>query len=68
MGAVTAAPLPGFLMVVPVRAIASPCTNVCRIGADQLCEGCRRTTDEIARWTSMTPRERAAVMADLAGR
>ncbi|MBN8808720.1 MAG: DUF1289 domain-containing protein [Sphingomonas sp.] len=60
--------LPDFITVVPVQAIASPCINVCRIGRDRLCEGCRRTTAEIARWTSMTPAERDAVMAELPGR
>lgn len=60
--------LPDFISIVPTQKIVSPCINVCEIGEDQLCEGCRRTTDEIARWTSMTPTERDAVMADLAVR
>ena len=60
--------LPDFITLVPVEAIASPCDNVCRIGSDRLFEGCRRTVDEVARWTSMTPAERDAVMAALPGR
>lgn len=68
MGAVTAPPLPDFITIVPARPIATPCINVCRVGADGLCAGCRRTADEIARWTSMTPAERDAVMAELARR
>lgn len=51
--------------IVPVVAIESPCVNICRVGADGLCEGCRRTTAEIARWSSGTPDWRASVMAAL---
>ncbi|MEZ5499288.1 MAG: DUF1289 domain-containing protein [Steroidobacteraceae bacterium] len=32
----------------------SPCVNVCVIGQDGYCNGCRRTLEEIARWASMT--------------
>lgn len=53
--------------VTPVR-VASPCVNVCRIDARGLCEGCARTLDEIARWTSMTAAERDRVMRELPGR
>ena len=35
----------------------SPCIGVCRLGADGYCEGCRRSGDEIARWSEMTPEE-----------
>ena len=61
-------PPPDFISIVPAHKIVSPCVNVCEIGPDELCEGCRRTVDEIARWTSMTSAERDAVMAELAGR
>lgn len=60
--------LPDFISVVPVESIASPCVNICRIGQDRLCEGCRRTMQEVARWTSMTPAERDRVMAELPAR
>lgn len=53
--------------VAPVR-IASPCVNICRIDARGRCEGCARTLDEIARWTSMTEMEREQVTGELAGR
>lgn len=52
MGAVDVSELPDVIIDAPVQAIASPCVNICRIGADRLCEGCRRTIDEIGRWTS----------------
>ncbi|MES2753771.1 MAG: DUF1289 domain-containing protein [Pseudomonadota bacterium] len=51
----------------PVEPIASPCVNICSIDGDY-CEGCRRTLDEIARWTTMTPAERERVMAELPAR
>ena len=60
--------LPDFISIVPVEKIDSPCVNVCKITRNRQCEGCRRTINEIARWTSMTPAERDAVMAALPGR
>ena len=60
--------LPDFIRVVPVEPIVSPCVNICRIGKDRLCEGCRRTVQEVARWTSMTSAERDRVMAELSSR
>jgi predicted Fe-S protein YdhL (DUF1289 family) len=49
--------------------IASPCTKVCVMDAEgRYCLGCRRTLDEIARWTEMTDEERARVIEELPGR
>jgi predicted Fe-S protein YdhL (DUF1289 family) len=31
----------------------TPCTGVCRLDTRGLCEGCLRTGDEIARWSTM---------------
>jgi hypothetical protein len=60
--------LPDFISIVPVERIDTPCVNVCRIGKNRQCEGCRRTIDEIANWRAMTPAQRDAVMADLPSR
>jgi uncharacterized protein len=50
-------------------AIASPCTKVCTIDPrSQLCHGCGRTLDEIARWMSFGEGERARIMAELPAR
>jgi hypothetical protein len=50
-------------------AIASPCTKVCTIDPrSQLCRGCGRTLDEIARWMSLGDSERARIMAELPAR
>lgn len=46
--------------------IESPCIKVCRMDeADELCVGCGRTLDEIARWDRMNQTERACVLAAL---
>ncbi len=45
-----------------VEPVATPCTNVCRIDAGSgWCEGCLRTLDEIARWSSMDDAQKRAV-------
>ncbi len=46
--------------------IVSPCINQCQMDpASGLCLGCARTLDEIARWGTVTPAQRHAVMAAL---
>ena len=44
------------------RAVLSPCIGVCSMGDDGLCEGCLRTTVEIARWSQMNDDERLRLM------
>ena len=44
------------------RAVLSPCIGVCTLGDDGLCEGCLRTTAEIARWPQMNDDERLRLM------
>lgn len=47
----------------------TPCVNICSIEPETgLCAGCGRTRGEIARWSSMTPAERRAIMHRLASR
>jgi predicted Fe-S protein YdhL (DUF1289 family) len=49
--------------------IESPCVKICLIHPEaRICIGCKRSADEIAGWSRMTPEARAAVMADLPGR
>jgi predicted Fe-S protein YdhL (DUF1289 family) len=49
--------------------VASPCINVCRIdAASQLCLGCARTLDEIARWSQAPNAERQRINDQLAAR
>jgi hypothetical protein len=51
------------------EAMKSPCVDVCIMDPESaLCQGCRRTLDEIARWSRMTEREREEVLASLPAR
>ena len=48
---------------------ASPCIDICRMNpATALCEGCYRTLDEIATWSSLSHEEKRAVLAQLPAR
>ncbi|HKT41717.1 MAG TPA: DUF1289 domain-containing protein [Rhodanobacteraceae bacterium] len=42
----------------------SPCVGVCRMDADGLCIGCRRTLAEIVRWGTMSNDERRRWMRE----
>ncbi|MBJ7517110.1 MAG: CoA pyrophosphatase [Stenotrophomonas sp.] len=44
------------------RAVPSPCIGKCELDRHQACTGCLRSIDEIARWSSMSERERQHVM------
>lgn len=50
-------------------AALTPCVDVCRLdAAAATCLGCRRTLDEIARWSGMTAAERSRIMQAIADR
>jgi predicted Fe-S protein YdhL (DUF1289 family) len=47
----------------------SPCVDVCTFDAQtELCDGCRRTLQEIAWWSQYTAAERRRILAELPGR
>ena len=49
--------------------VRSPCIRLCVIDpATGLCEGCRRTLDEITAWPRLTDEERLALLDRLATR
>jgi|HubBroStandDraft_6_1064221.scaffolds.fasta_scaffold2985235_1 predicted Fe-S protein YdhL (DUF1289 family) len=48
--------------------IASPCIHICKLDAGDVCIGCQRTRDEIARWLQMNEEEKTQVNARLAER
>lgn len=49
--------------------VMSPCVSVCRMSnASQLCEGCWRTLDEIAAWSSSAVEDKRRIWALLAQR
>jgi predicted Fe-S protein YdhL (DUF1289 family) len=42
--------------------VPSPCVNVCRVDpASGYCEGCLRTIEEIAAWSTLTDAQKRAV-------
>ena len=44
----------------------SPCVKVCIMDPERdVCMGCARTLDEIARWGLMTEEQRVAIMSEL---
>ena len=46
-------------------AVASPCTDVCRLdGRTGYCVACLRTGDEIRRWQKMTDHQRRRILED----
>jgi len=52
----------------PVGDGVSLCVGVCCLDpATGLCLGCGRTIAEIAAWSGLSPRERAAILARLRG-
>lgn len=50
----------------PDSAVPSPCINVCRMDPRGRCEGCLRTIDEIAGWSTMSDAEKLVVWDALA--
>jgi len=52
----------------PTPGPTSPCINICTIGADGYCNGCRRTLAEVAGWTRMSAEQQWAVIRAIAAR
>ena len=49
--------------------VPSPCINICKMDSHTgLCQGCFRTLDEIAGWSSRTDEERLEILAAVAER
>lgn len=57
-----------FLAFTPVPGVASPCIGVCRLNDADVCEGCHRTLDEIAEWSSVSDDRRRAILDAIAAR
>lgn len=49
-------------MTIYFRAVLSPCIGVCTLNDNGLCDGCHRTSAEIARWSQMSDDERLQLM------
>lgn len=48
--------------------VPSPCVDICRLDAQGLCIGCRRTIGEIAEWSRATEARRRDIVSSLAAR
>ena len=44
------------------RAVLSPCVGICNLDDNGLCEGCLRSSAEIAHWSQMNDDERLHLM------
>ncbi len=44
--------------------VQSPCIKLCHRDSKDVCFGCRRTGEEIGRWSKMSDEERKAVIAE----
>jgi uncharacterized protein len=49
-------------------AVPSPCVDICRLDAQGLCIGCRRTLGEIAEWSRADEARRREILRALAQR
>src|SRR3546814_481736 len=49
----------------PFRAVLSPCIGVCTMAEDGYCDGCHRTSTEIASWIHMDDDARLRLMEDV---
>src|SRR3546814_2048091 len=49
----------------PFRAVLSPCIGVCTMAEDGYCDGCHRTSTEIASWINMDDDARLRLMEDV---
>jgi predicted Fe-S protein YdhL (DUF1289 family) len=48
--------------------VASPCVDICRLDAQGLCIGCRRTIEEITEWSRADEARRREILCDIARR
>jgi predicted Fe-S protein YdhL (DUF1289 family) len=46
-------------------AVPSPCVDICRLDAQGLCVGCRRTIDEITEWPRASEARRREILREL---
>jgi uncharacterized protein len=48
-----------------ISAVPSPCVDICRLNAQGLCIGCRRTLSEIAEWSHASDARRLEILSAL---
>jgi predicted Fe-S protein YdhL (DUF1289 family) len=59
------APLKPLDAALKPAAVASPCVDICRLDAQGLCIGCRRTLSEIAEWSQASDARRLEILSAL---
>jgi predicted Fe-S protein YdhL (DUF1289 family) len=64
----TDAPLKPADAALKPPAVASPCVDICRLDAQGLCIGCRRTISEIAEWSQASDARRLEILSALKAR
>ena len=47
------------------KPVPSPCVDICRLNAEGLCVGCRRTLGEISEWPHATDARRLEIQREL---
>lgn len=45
--------------------IKSPCNNICKLDDNDVCIGCKRTIEEIAKWSTYSDEEKLEVIKRL---
>jgi uncharacterized protein len=51
--------------MIDAAAVPSPCVDICRLDAQGLCVGCRRTIDEITEWRCASEARRREILREL---
>lgn len=51
-----------------VMAVASPCIGVCVVNLNRICQGCFRTLDEIAGWSTASDVEKQRILNEVSKR
>ncbi|MEP6883113.1 MAG: DUF1289 domain-containing protein [Gammaproteobacteria bacterium] len=60
--------MPTLSVSTPDTPVASPCVDICRLDAQGLCVGCRRTIGEITEWSRASDARRREILSELARR
>jgi predicted Fe-S protein YdhL (DUF1289 family) len=47
------------------KAVPSPCVDICRLNAEGLCVGCRRTLGEISEWPHASDARRLEILREI---
>jgi uncharacterized protein len=56
---------PAVTLPLNAPAAASPCVDICRLDAQQLCIGCRRTIGEIIEWPRASEARRHEILCEI---